>query len=109
MEITTRISSHAAPERSHYGECTRDHTVNIVIFTSATAEGGFGQTTSGDCMFFEIEDAAHEAMTAAVETSDGYYTVYEDDVWLVAQDIATIADGVNPGESAHVRNKVEVI
>lgn len=108
MDITTRISTKAAPSDEHHYECTRDHPIVAIRFTSCSPKKGFGHAETRDCMFYEIEDAAAESVIEAFDTSDGINSGAD---YESAREAATIlaerADGLLTGAKAHVRHTVE--
>jgi hypothetical protein len=109
MDITTRISSKPAVEADHHPECSGDHFIREVRFTSATGYKGFAQTTARNCLFYEMEDAAYDSIVEAWETSDGLAFVYidEDAARDAAAVLAERADALASGGRTHVRSKVE--
>lgn len=112
MEITTRISSkppHITLPVEHHYECSKDHPIRIIRFTSASPTGGFGSTSTRDCLFFEIEDAAHDSIAEAVATSHGVYATADyESTRDVATDLAERGDRLVGGARIHIRHDIEV-
>lgn len=97
MNVILHIKATKAYGRGHHPECAKDHDIRRIEYLTRGI-----QTTTLNCMLFEMQDAAQECVTEGYRlTPDNW-----DDAYHIAVTAAEAADGLKVLETTSVTGTI---